>query len=101
MRADLDEVHPRAGLFGLAAGYFGDRGLAEDFAQGGDSLGPDAARLVGLVADFAVEGLNDVEDGDLLGRAGQGVAAAHAAVAGEEPVAAQGGEKLLEELLGY
>ena len=68
---ELNEVHAAAGLFGLAAGYFGDRGLAEDFAQGGDALGPDAARLVGLVADFAVEGLDDVEDGDLLGRAGE------------------------------
>ena len=40
---------PAAGLFGLAAGDFGDRGLAEDLAQGGDALGPDAAGLVGLL----------------------------------------------------
>src|SRR4029077_10376328 len=84
-----DEVHAAAGLFGLAAGDFGDRRLAEDFAQGGDALGPDAAGLVGLVADFAVERLDDVEDGDLLGRPRQGVAAAHAAVAGQQAVAAQ------------
>src|SRR3954453_6307556 len=95
-RSSSDEVHAAAGLFGLAAGDFGDRGLAEDLAQGGDALGPDAAGLAGLGADFAVEGLDDVEDGDLLGRAGQGVPPAHAAVAGEEAVAAQGREELLE-----
>src|SRR6476646_6995927 len=99
MEFDLDEVHAAAGLFGLAAGYFGDRRLAEDLAQGGDALGPDAAGLVGLVADFAVERLDDVEDGDLLRGAGQGVAAAHPAVAGQQAVAAQGREELLEELL--
>jgi len=62
-RRGSDEVHPAVGLFGLAAGDFGDRRLAEDLAQGGDALGPDAAGLVGLVADFAVEDLDDVEDG--------------------------------------
>src|SRR4051812_49003809 len=94
-----NEVHPGTGLFGLAAGDFGDRGLAEDFAQGGDSLGPDAAGLVGLGADFAVERLNDVEHGDLFGWTRERVAAAHAAVAGQQAVAAQGREELLEKLL--
>src|ERR1700753_863280 len=64
------------------------------------SPAPDAAGLVGFGADFAVEGLDDLEDGDLFRRARERVAAAHAAVAGEEAGAAQGREELLEELLG-
>src|ERR1700742_1502361 len=96
----LDEVHAGAGLFGLAAGDFGDRRLAEDLAEGADALRPDAAGLFGFRADFAVEGLDDLEDGDLFRRSGEGVAAAHAAVAGEETGAAEGREELLEELLG-
>ena len=51
-------------------------------------------------ADFAVEGLDDLEHGDLFGRPREGVAAAHPAVAGEETGAAEGREELLEELLG-
>ena len=34
-----------------------------------DALGPDAAGLIGLLADLAVEGLHDLEHGDLFGRA--------------------------------
>src|SRR5215218_5205270 len=100
MRPDLDEVHAAAGLFGLAAGDFGDRGLAEDLAQGGDALAPDAAGLVGFLADLAVEGLDDLQHGDLFGWARERVAAAHAAVAGQQAGPAQGREQLLEELLG-
>src|ERR1700761_6705927 len=96
----LDEVHAGAGLFGLAAGYFGDRRLAEDIAEGADALGPDAAGLVGFGADFAVEGLDDLEHGDLFGRTGEGVAAAHPAMAGEQTGPAKGREELLQELLG-
>src|SRR4029077_1713759 len=99
VRPDLDEAHPRAGLLGLAACYFGDRGLAEDLAQRRDSLGPDAACLVGLLTDLAVEGLDDLEHGDLIGRAGERVAPFHAAVAGQQRRPAQGREELLEELL--
>src|ERR1700742_3348435 len=95
----LDEVHAGAGLFGLAAGDFGDRRLPEDLAQGTDALGPDAAGLVGFGADFAVERLHDLEDGDLFRRAREGVTATHAAVAGEKAGAAEGREELLEELL--
>src|ERR1700710_2933007 len=95
-----DEVHAGAGLFGLAAGDFGDRRLTEDLAQGADALGPDAAGLFGFGADFAVEGLDDLEHGDLFRRAREGVAAAHAAVAGQQTGPAQGREELLEELLG-
>src|SRR3954471_12929875 len=66
MRPDLDEVHAAAGGLGLAASDFGDRGLAEDLAQGGDALGPDATGLVGLLADLAVECLDDLGHRDLL-----------------------------------
>src|ERR1700710_3198405 len=95
-----DEVHAGAGLFGLAAGDFGDRRLAEDLAQGADALRPDAAGLVGFGADFAVEGLDDLEHRDLFGRSREGVAAAHAAMAGQQTGASEGREELLEELLG-
>src|SRR3954451_18954916 len=50
-----DVVHPRAGLLGLAAGDVGDRRRAEDLAQRLDSLGPDAAGLLALLAQAAVE----------------------------------------------
>ena len=48
--------------------------------------------------DPAVERLHDLEHGDLLGGTRERVAALDAAMALQEPVAAQGGEQLLEEL---
>src|ERR1044072_7996931 len=99
-RANLDEVHARAGLLGLAAGDFGDRGLAEDLAQGGDTLGPDTPCLVGLLTDLAVEGLDDLQHGDLIGRTGGGVAAFQPTVTSQQSGSPQGRKELLEELLG-
>ena len=57
--------------------------------------------LLGLLADLAVEGLDDLEDGDFVGRTGERVAAFHPPVGGQEAAAAQGREQLLEELLGH
>ncbi len=54
---------------------------------------PSASRPSG-----AVEELDDLEDGDLVGRAGEGVAALDAALGAQDAGAAQGGEELLEEL---
>src|SRR4051812_33975694 len=74
-RSSSDVVHPGAGLLGLAARDFGDSRLAEALAQGGHSLGPDAARLVGLLPDPPVERLHDVQHRDLVGGPREGVAA--------------------------
>src|SRR5262249_27156626 len=58
-RLDSDVVHPRAGLLGLAAGDVRDRGLAEGGAERLHPLLPDAARLLALLADHAVEPPDD------------------------------------------
>ena len=50
------------------------------------------------VADLAVERLDDLEDRDLVRRAGERVAALDAALAEQQAVPAQGREELLEEL---
>ena len=62
---------PAADLVGLAAGDVGDRGLAEDVARASTPSLPDPAGLLALLADLAVESLDDLEHGDLLGRAGE------------------------------
>ena len=49
-------------------------------------------------ADLAVERLDHLEHGDLVGRAGERVAALHSAMTDQEPGATQGREELLEEL---
>ena len=49
-------------------------------------------------AQPALERLDDLEDGDLLGRAGERVAALHAALALQDPRAPQRREQALEEL---
>ena len=91
---------PASEALGLAAGDLGDRGAAEDFAQRPHPIGPDASRLVGLLADLAVEGLDYLEHVYLLRRAGKRVTTLDATVAGQKPGPAQGREELLEELLG-
>src|SRR5687768_1182204 len=101
MAGTLDVVHPRAGLLRLAAGDVGDRGSSEDVAEGLDALLPDAAGLLALLPHLAVEGLDDLKHVDLLGRAGERVAALDAAVALEQAIPAQGREELLEELHGH
>ena len=88
----------RAADLGLAAGDVGDRRRAEDIAQRLDALGPDAAGLAGFLADLAVERLDDLDHADLIGGPGEAVAALDAALAGEQAIAAQGREELLEEL---
>src|SRR5204862_3079937 len=96
-----DVVHPRARLLGLAAGDVRDRRRAEHLAEGFDALGPDAAGLLALLPQAAVQRLDDLQDVDLLRGPGQRVAALDAAVALEEAVAAEGREELLEELDGH
>ena len=59
---------------------------------------PDAAGLLALLADDAVEGLNYLEDGDLVGGLGERVAALRPAVADQDPGTAERREELLEEL---
>src|SRR5829696_3927500 len=70
-RCALDVVHPRAGFLGLAAGDVGDRGGAEGGAERLHALLPDAAGLLALLADHAVQRLDHLEDVDLTGRAGE------------------------------
>src|ERR671910_1404181 len=97
-RSRSDVVHARAGPLGLAAGDVGDRGGAEGGAQGLHPLLPDAAGLLALLADYAVEGLDHLQHGDLRGRPGERVAALCATVADQDPRPAQRREELLEEL---
>ena len=89
---------PDAGLLGLAAGNVGDRRVAERGAQRLHPLLPDPAGLLSLLADDAIEGLDDLEHVDLIGRLGQRVPALGAAVADQDPRAAERREELLEEL---
>src|SRR3954453_1403205 len=99
-RPTSDVVHPRACLDLFTAGDFGDRRLAEDLAQRAHPVGPDPPCLVGLLADLAVEGLDDLEHGDFVGGPGEGVAPFHPPVAGQQAGPAQGREELLQELVG-
>ena len=55
---------------------------------------------VGAPPDRSVEELDQLEDGDVAGRAGERVAALHAALGSQHAGPAQGGEQLLEELDG-
>ena len=91
----LDVVHRRARRLVLAVDDVVDRRLGEDGAGRGGGFGEDA---LGLGAEAAVEQLDDFEDGDLAGFAGEGVAALDAALGAEDAGAAQDGEELLEEL---
>src|SRR3954451_417634 len=63
-----------------------------------DRLGPDRAGLLGVGAELALEQLDHLEHGDLAGWPGERVAAAHAALALQDPGAAQRGEQPFEEL---
>jgi hypothetical protein len=89
-------VHARAGLLGLAAGDVGDRGGAEGGAQGLHPLLPDPAGLLALLAHDPVKCLHDLQDADLVRRAGKRVAALGAAMADQDP----GAPERREELLG-
>src|SRR3954452_24438986 len=93
----LDVVHRGAGLGGLALDHVGDRRASQDLARGGRRLGEDA---VGVAAERTVEELDDLERGDLGGRAAERVAALHPALRAQDSGAAQDGEELLEELHG-
>src|SRR4029077_10098062 len=96
----LDVVHPGAGPLGLAAGDVGDCRIAEGGPQRLHPLVPDASGLLALLAENPIEGLDDLEDVDLVCGAGERVAALGAAVADQDARAAQGREELLEELDG-
>ena len=63
-----------------------DDEVVEDVAGGGGRVGEDAR---GLAAEGAVEELDDLEDGDLVRRAGEGVAALHAALGAQQKRGAQ------------
>src|SRR3954452_11118806 len=84
-----DVVHAAAGLLGLTTRDLGDRGPAEDLAEGADTLGPDSAGLVSFLADLFVERLDHFEDVDLIGGSGQRIAALHPAMGDQQAVAAQ------------
>src|SRR5690349_24457069 len=69
VRSELDVVHGRARLCGLARDHVGDRRAGEDLAGGGRRVGEDAVRVA---ADGTVEELDDLERADLAGRPGEG-----------------------------
>ena len=73
----------------------GDGGVREHGAGGLGGVGEDR---LGAGAELAVEQLDDLEDGDLGGLAGEGVAALDPALGAQDARPAQDGEELLEEL---
>src|SRR5690242_12748026 len=82
-----DVVDPGPADLGFAPGDVRDRRAAEDVAQRLDALGPDATRLARLLADLAVQRLDDLDDADLIGLPGEPVAALDASLADEQAVA--------------
>src|SRR5215207_5081290 len=97
-RRESDVVHARAGSLGLAARDVCDRGGAEGGTERLHPLLPDSTGFLPLLADDAVQGLHDLEDVDVIRRAGQPVTALGAAVADQDSRPAQRREELLEEL---
>ena len=83
-----DVVHGGAGGAVLALDDVGDRRRREDLAGGARGVGEDAG---GLAAEWAVEELDDLQDGDLGGLAREGVAALDAALLAQDAGAAQDG----------
>src|SRR5262249_26307390 len=61
---------------------------------------PAPAGLLALLADYAVERLDDLQDADVLRRAGERVPALRPPVAGEDARSPERGEELLQELHG-
>src|SRR4051812_26874462 len=94
---DSDVIHRRARVARLALDDVGDGGRAEDVAGRRGGVGEDAR---GVAAERAVEELDDLEDGDLRGLPGEGIAALDAALGAQDARAAQRCEELLEELDG-
>src|SRR4051812_22284294 len=91
----LDVVHVRAGGAGFALQDLGDGRLAQHGSGRRGGLGEDA---LGAATERAVEQLDDLEHGDLPGRAGERVAALDTALGLQDSRPAQDREQLLEEL---
>ena len=96
----------------VAGGEVGERDVLDDAAHAGADGDPDVLQVLGgaevldvlgrLAADAgqrALDGADDVGEGDLLGRLGEPVAAVGAALGADEPGVAEVGEDVLEELV--
>src|SRR4051794_15604046 len=90
-----DVIHGRAGLAILALDDVSDRRPCEHLPGG---LSRVREQTLGPGADRAVEQLDELDDRDLRGIAGERVAALDAALGLEDAGPAQDGEELLEEL---
>ena len=74
-----------------------DAQRAGEFVRAGAAVAPGRDRSAGQRRERSVERANHLADGDFVGAAGQAVAPAHAAFAGEQAGVAQAEENLLEE----
>src|SRR5215210_6045231 len=92
-----DVVHRRAGVAVLALDDVVDGRLGEHGPCGGRRFGEDR---LGAGSEGAVEELDDLEDRDVGGIAGEGVPALDAALRAQDARAAQDREELLQELHG-
>src|SRR3954453_3710523 len=93
-----DVVHPCAGLLGLALRHVRDRRALQLRAHLVGHLRPRRAKRFGAGSDLALEQLDDFEDGDLLPRLRERVAALDASLRLQHTAAPQRHEQRFEEL---
>ena len=94
----LDVVHRGAGLLRLALGHVRDRRSGELCSYCIGHLRPRRAECRGAGADLALQQLDDLQNGDLLRRTRERVAALDPSLRLQYAAAAQGHEQRLEEL---